>query len=371
MDYDAAKQIGEENSLQGLILQFPGCQKPLLLQMVGEIAGWTTTLLREEIQAARKNVLRLVAIMLTGACNMDCSICYVDRKKSQEEIGWKETEQLLEQARTMGATTIYTAGVGEPTLDRRFWQIAEYARLHNMEWIFFTNGLTINKKMAARLATYPVNIWIKFWSTDPDIFFAMCRPNTSPEKFRNHFAGIDFRGKRLFIPNSLRLLLDAGILPERLGVQTVPAKINFDDVLTNIIPFAYETGLRMYVEPIIHSGRYAYDHFWDLTVEQEAQVQPYYVRQNCTRRIYKVVIDHEGVLRPAQAMGVEELHSIGIEKEEMKLAAKGAVINGLEELRFRHPKHRAKLLDLRWRAGCMCNRFAGDKQYQGKLRVLY
>ncbi|MFA5049744.1 MAG: radical SAM protein [Candidatus Micrarchaeia archaeon] len=362
-DFYAARKKGGEKELFELIEQFPGCSKGILVEKLEEIKKLGTMKLENEITQVRKNVLRILALMLTGTCQMDCQICYVDRKKSEEEIEWGETFQILEQARQMGAKTIYTSGIGEPTLDDRFWKIAQYAKENSMEWVFFTNGLTIDEKFAQKLREYPVNIWVKFWATEPELFFEMTRPLMGLERFVRHFCEVGFKDKKIFIPKSLKILLDY-FSKERIGIQTVGAKINFGQVMEIILPFAFENGLKTYVEPIIHSGRYAFGDYWDLNSEQEEMIKPYYVRQSCTRRVYTAIVDNEGILRPAQAIGGKELELIGIEKKEMRVKE-----NNLEELRFNHQRHRAKLADLRWRAGCMCDRFAGDKNYQGKLKV--
>jgi len=106
--------------------------------------------------------LTYLSIALNGACNIDCSFCYVDGSRPGQ---WdpNDLERVLEEARELGMEKIQLSG-GEPTLYKHLLRIVEYLHNSGVETLLVTNGTTMTPDMARRLHDNRVIIGISLES---------------------------------------------------------------------------------------------------------------------------------------------------------------------------------------------------------------
>ncbi len=226
--------------------------------------------LERNVASARAKSVLLTVIMLTGKCDADCKICCTDRQfKGNEELKLDEISLIFEQVKKLGSETIYIPGEGEPLLDKNVWEVLELARQMKFNIIMFTNGIILSNDDLAKkqwgmssedivknLATYPVYIYHKLWSTDENLLSELMRiPRgiycsqpfcISGDENEAHM--------EIMIPKGLNLLLKH--LPlDRVGIESVVTNRNCEEIKEAIIPFIKRTGIKSYIEPLIHGAR--------------------------------------------------------------------------------------------------------------------
>ena len=262
--------------------------------------------LRAYVDEHRGESLAFLVMMLTGVCNADCPICFTDRKRKPHELGHTMRARVLAEAAALGAEYVYVPGEGEPTVDRSWWEFLEACRENQLHAVVFTNGLLFSEpkqcraywhcdpdEAVARLAEYPVSLYVKLWTTQADLFGEMMA--IDPRRF--DFQPYD--GVRL-PAGHIRLL--QGFPRERLGVEVVVERRNGDEVAEVIAPFADEQGLAQIVEIIQHNGRTFGDPSYDPTPQQLEAVTPYLSPTSCSVATCKAVVTVQGMLSPRIAI---------------------------------------------------------------------
>jgi hypothetical protein len=195
-----------------------------------EFAGFLQSASRDELEGYvdrhRGESLALFVMMLTGACNADCPICFTDRRRKPGETTASQRDRVLHEAAALGAQCVYVPGEGEPTIDRDWWAFLDSCRSAGLPAVVFTNGLVFSDaytsrkywqcepaETVARLADYPVSLYVKMWSTRPQLVGEMLR--VDPAKYRF----TDYAGT--LVPEGMARLLDE--LPrDRLGIEVSP-----------------------------------------------------------------------------------------------------------------------------------------------------
>lgn len=191
-------------------------------------------------------------------CNFKCpKYCYT-RGTSDGVLTPDQTINIIEQAREMGAKATYWPGEGELTLLKSFWEIMQYHARTNLPAVLFTNGTIFQDNTISRRTLgidsnilidklnkdYPrLNMYLKFWHSNPKKAAEMVGVSEYPYQTI---------GKRN-VPSSLVNLLTK-IDKNRLGVEVMVSRENFEDVVNNILPTIEELDLYAYVEPVIFSG---------------------------------------------------------------------------------------------------------------------
>lgn len=316
-----------------------------------------------ELQRARATSLLMTFVMLTGECNADCGICYTARRKKANELTAEEIIGIIDQTRALGARTLYVAGEGEPTLDRAFFDVIDHVKRVGMRMLFFTNGILLsnetlarrrwgisNREMVQRLADAPVWIYHKFWSTDRAVTNELMGLPRDREVYRYVNWPLP-DGRTIPIPEGLQLLLDT-FPRERVGIETVVERRTGDDIVRNIVPFIEQTGVKSYLEPIIHSGRNFDEFSYDPTEEQLHALRRYLVRQGCTRVAYKLAIHNDGFATPGISILRNHLRAV-TDYEALNIRS-GVGLKDLFTLRHSNPF----LVANRYRIeGCLCEEF--------------
>jgi len=191
-------------------------------------------------------------------CNFKCpKYCYT-RGTSDGVLTPDQTLKIIEQARSMGAKATYWPGEGELTLLKSFWDIMQYHAKTNLPAVLFTNGDIFQDNTISRRTlgidsdvlidklnrNYPrLHLYLKFWHSNSEKAAEMVGVSKYPYQMI---------GKRS-IPSSLAKLLTKTD-KNRLGVEVMVSRENFEDAINNILPTIEELDLYAYVEPVIFSG---------------------------------------------------------------------------------------------------------------------
>lgn len=124
-----------------------------------------TSLLEPPVTAAPPKVGRLVDQFekgldapicltweLTYACNLSCVHCLSSSgKRDPRELSTEQCKSIIDELQRMQVFYVNIGG-GEPTVRSDFWELVDYATAHQVGVKFSTNGVKIDKKVAARLA---------------------------------------------------------------------------------------------------------------------------------------------------------------------------------------------------------------------------
>ena len=89
---------------------------------------------------------------LTYACNLACVHCLSSSgKRDPRELSTEQCKAVIDELQRMQVFYVSIGG-GEPTVRSDFWELVDYATSHQVGVKFSTNGLRIDKAVAARLA---------------------------------------------------------------------------------------------------------------------------------------------------------------------------------------------------------------------------
>lgn len=89
---------------------------------------------------------------LTYACNLACVHCLSSSgKRDPRELSTEQCKSIIDELQRMQVFYVNIGG-GEPTVRPDFWELVDYATSHQVGVKFSTNGLRIDKQVAARLA---------------------------------------------------------------------------------------------------------------------------------------------------------------------------------------------------------------------------
>ncbi|KZF08317.1 mycofactocin radical SAM maturase [Rhodococcus sp. EPR-157] len=89
---------------------------------------------------------------LTYACNLSCVHCLSSSgRRDPRELSTEQCKSIIDELQKMQVFYVNIGG-GEPTVRSDFWELVDYATAHQVGVKFSTNGVKIDKKVAARLA---------------------------------------------------------------------------------------------------------------------------------------------------------------------------------------------------------------------------
>src|ERR1044072_7593391 len=89
---------------------------------------------------------------LTYACNLACVHCLSSSgKRDPRELSTQQCKDIIDELERMQVFYVNIGG-GEPTVRSDFWELVDYATEHHVGVKFSTNGVKINREVAAKLA---------------------------------------------------------------------------------------------------------------------------------------------------------------------------------------------------------------------------
>jgi len=88
------------------------------------------------------------------ACNLRCTGCYADSGPSAAQLEWSTLDRIMSEAKALWGVPLFVFSGGEPLLYRSEGKdILDVVRKHaDCLFLMFTNGMLIDREMAARLA---------------------------------------------------------------------------------------------------------------------------------------------------------------------------------------------------------------------------
>lgn len=212
----------------------------------------------DKIESARTNLgLLSISLLLSNNCNLNCKYCYRDAGVPESSsLTFQEWENVLRQAKMLGARSVWIPGSGEPLLDpvlcdSNTFPLLELCAEMELSVTFFTNGTMLTKELASMLADFNVSIITKLNSFIPEIQDYLSGVENSFSDIRN---GLDF-------------LLEAGFAekaPSRLGIDTVITNQNYDEI-PKLFRFCRERNIIPYITANLHGGRACVDDTLDVS----------------------------------------------------------------------------------------------------------
>jgi MoaA/NifB/PqqE/SkfB family radical SAM enzyme len=214
-----------------------------------------------EIEVARENdKLLTLTYFVSNRCNFNCPYCYIDGgDELDNELSFSEFSRVVNQARELGASTLWIPGAGEPFLDHNFYcnngfPIIDYANSIGMNVTFFTNGYFVTEEIARELMKRNVSIVTKINSFSPVVQDLLAGKKGA---YRGMQAGLGY-------------LLEAGFNkgdPTRLGINTVITQQNYSEIL-GVFVFCRLNNIVPYISTTLHGGRACRHPELDVPLEQ-------------------------------------------------------------------------------------------------------
>lgn len=199
-----------------------------------EIKGQSFTE-QDYLNAIDKKRLLEAEFNVSPSCNLSCPFCYTNSNdyKGYKFVSLEQIDLFLKQVSEAGARTVRIVGIGEPFLDKRFFDGKQFpfldlAEKHGITTVAYTNGTKIDKGLAKRLMDHDVSIVTKLYSLSPRTFEEM----TGEKRYfseKNQIKLVD--GK--YIPINLVRLIEAGFnkeTPTRLGINNVITTQNINEL---------------------------------------------------------------------------------------------------------------------------------------------
>lgn len=209
---------------------------------------WSERVLNECLARQEKGELPALDLELTAKCT-HASCIYCDSKpevgdKNPNELNYRETKKLLQDAKKLGLKWIYSCGLGEPLEDTRFKRLVETASNLDVRLSIFTNGILIDEKKAKWLHNNKVCLILKM--------------DTLEEATFDKILGKKGTARKIY--EALNLLIDSGYGKHcqnnytDLAFSIVPTQLNIRDI-DNIIKYAKENNIFPSVGEIEQAGR--------------------------------------------------------------------------------------------------------------------
>lgn len=200
-----------------------------------------------------------ITLFTSSECCLDCIYCITrERRKAGCYLSFEAWQNVILQAKDMGAGWIIFAGPGEPLLGKTALGLIEYASSLSMKSIVFTNGVLLNVEIAEFLRNKNTRILLKTHSFKPKIHdFLAGKQN--PVKWVDY--EYSYKGRKINhpIPYGLKCLLDEllSLSPSKrrnfICLESVLTKYNIDCVVDTAL-FAVSHGLDFMPESLISMG---------------------------------------------------------------------------------------------------------------------
>lgn len=203
---------------------------------------WGSHFSPQEIEEARQNGrLLTLELELSRLCNLRCIYCYASAGTPLEnELCWEELQDVLDQAKDLGARRIIVLGGGEPLAWPRCLELMQSIVERGMAVDLFSNGTLLDAPLARDLFALEVSPVIKLNSLREDVQDLLAgRPGT-------------FRAIRQGFEHLRAAGYPAPHLP--LGVQSVICRQNLEE-LPAMWRWIRERNMIPYFETLTLQGR--------------------------------------------------------------------------------------------------------------------
>ena len=186
--------------------------------------------------------LLLVDIHMSKVCNLDCLTCYVNAgKPDPNELTFVDCQNVLRQAKKLGARTWVVTGAGEPFMDKKFLPLIDFANDLGMSVVVFTNNTLITRELADWLFAHKVSVVAKLNSLKPDVQdFIVGKPGANKAIYRgiNNLIAAGFNQSQ----------------PSRLAIDSVIVRQNYAEI-PDIFRFCRNRNIIPYITTELPGGR--------------------------------------------------------------------------------------------------------------------
>ena len=256
--------------------------------------------------AAENGRLLTMELEVTTACNFRCPYCYVPGGIPLRTMPYALFEDVLAQARALGARRIVLLG-GEPMLHPRIADMVAAIHAGGMIPELFTNGIRLDVEVLRRFYANGAFLVLKYNAMTSEGQNLMGGVPNADETIRNAF---------LALTQFYRETKTAGLPPPAFGLSTVISKANYGDI-EEIWRLARRHGFLPCVErmnPVSHAEANA--SWLNVTPEEtramferlaridreefglEWPVQPPLVGRRCLRNRYSCTVGPDGDVKP-------------------------------------------------------------------------
>lgn len=196
----------------------------------------------EEIAECRKEKgLLSMELELSRVCDLRCLYCYAASGAAlEDELSLDEILSVIDEAVGLGAKKIIVLGGGEPLLYPHLRAVLEHIRTKGVVADLFTNGQTLDEKLAGILYALGVGVVLKMNSRIPMV--------------QDRLAGR--KGAHAAIARALAMLRAAGYpdTGHSLGIESVICRQNITE-LSEMWRWARVEGIAPYFETMTMQGR--------------------------------------------------------------------------------------------------------------------
>jgi hypothetical protein len=336
---------------------------------LSDLEAMDGTRLARLVPAAAADTMETINMFTPKQCNMSCRGCYaaavpvLSRPYSDAITDgfYSGAVSVIRAARLHGARSVYTSGDGEPTIFPRFFDLLDEIRRSGMQWLFFTAGLIFSSEESARrawqdarrhlqgpgrdriearlrrfsadglprptvraltaeLAEYRehVQIYHSIWAADGAVNTAIRRPLDG----HYEYVRVNARGTALELPSGLLTMMNeifTGDLRGRMGIEMPVSNLSVG-IAPAVASFAFDHGLRSYLEPTITTGRNKTGQLREAPPDRLKAVSLLLVRTLCGfRNVHQPTIKYHqhpagNLFAASPGMGVDtnDLQSMGV-----------------------------------------------------------
>lgn len=255
----------------------------------------------EEIaDAIERRGLLSMEIEFSRTCNFRCPYCYNDEAGEENPLTSDEIEDVILQARGLGARKIIILG-GEPMIYPGVREKIRFIREHDMSVEMFTNGTNMTPENARFMYEHDVAVVVKMNSFKPELQDKLTGHEGSHETTREAIANLEAAGYPA--PG------------KRLAISTIICRPNIDE-LPELWRWARRKGIEPYFEMLTPQGR-ALENEWLPTsvsrqkelfeelcridreeFDREWEPQPPLVGNTCLRHQFSCFVTSDGRVMP-------------------------------------------------------------------------
>ncbi|WP_053955706.1 radical SAM protein [Inediibacterium massiliense] len=278
-----------------------------------------------DIETAKKeNKPMLLTLYTRGICNVKCPSCFIEASDEKfNELTIKQYYNILKEAKDLGIKSIKISGAGEPLMDDRILDIAQYIKELGMKCIIYTNGTFLGDDNLSYKIHHMSSLELieKLFSLDVSIVLKF---NSFKAEVQDYFVGVKGSGKK--IKKGLDNLLyihynDTKNNAHKLAIQSILTPHNIEEI-PHMYRFARNNNIFPYFETVLKKGNAVENPNLYLTNEQIKDIfyrlltidqeefniewfpAPSFVGFFCAELYYSMLIDNFGYLKPCAGINI-------------------------------------------------------------------
>jgi len=199
-----------------------------------------------------------LSIFLTRRCNYRCQYCSTNTGQDPEDkLTLDELEDIVLQAKSLGAKWLIIPGQGEPFLDENLFPLLDFAVDQGLRTKIFTNGSLINRETAIELYKKKVAIVYKLHALDKSLYDSLAGKKHATVWIP--YCVDPAINEIVQIPAGLKWLIDVGYTQKKwslfeslLQIEVVVLQQNIEQV-KSVAQFCRKLGIDLAPETLIQT----------------------------------------------------------------------------------------------------------------------